>query len=209
MPFGLCHALGTFQHTMDVNISTTRWKFAHVYSDDILIFSRSPQAHIGHVHNKLKLLYSAGETFKLKKSQFLTEKINYLGHIIRFRGLEIASYTKNAINGLQPPANPTERHSFPRLCNAFKRFVQNFARMAAPLNAKLRKDRPKVFGPVYDEELKSMILLKDALISPPVLELLNSIGLIILDTEVCNIQGECVLLHTTTQQNPLDIRHDH
>lgn len=52
-----------------------------------------------------------------------------------------------------------------------------------------------------------MNLLKNALIFPPVLPLLNTIGHISLDTEACDVQVCCVALqqHSAVPQNQLGI----
>lgn len=196
MSLGLRNALGTFQHKMDVILSTVRCQFALVYLGDVVIFSRSSKDHIGHHCNVLILLCNACATLKLKSRWFLAQKINYLEHVIRSWRLGIASHAKNAINGLQHPANPTKLCSFLGLCNVFRPFVSNLAHMAAHLKAKLRKDQPETFRSLKAEEIKSMKLLKDALVSSLVLELQNSSVHIPLDTEACDVQVGCVLLQT-------------
>lgn len=179
---------------------TLRWQYALSYLDDIVIFSRTPQEHIGHVRKVLTLLHDAGVTLQLKKCKFFTETINYLGHVIRPRRLDISSHTTDAIRGLKALTSLTELRSFLGLCNVFRRFVPNFARLAAPLHQRLKKDQPATFGSLNEEELNSMNSLKNALISPPVLALPNNSGHLTLDTDACNVQVGCVLL----QQQPDD-----
>lgn len=159
-----------------------------------MIFYRSPQEHIGHVRKAVTLLQNAGVTLKQKKCWIFTETIDYLGYVIRPRHPEIASHTTSAISGLQAPTNLTEFRSFLGLCDAFRQFIPNFARIAAPLNAKRRRDQPKRFGPLNDEKLKPMNLLKDALISLHILNLPNSTGHMTLDSDACHFQVGCVLL---------------
>lgn len=57
------------------------------------------------------------------------------------------------------------------LWNVFRRFVPKFARIAAPLNEKLRKDQLGQFGALSDNEKEAMTELQNRLISPPVLTL--------------------------------------
>lgn len=98
------------------------------------------------------------------------------------------------INGLKATTNPIELHPFLGLCNIFRQFVPNLTRMTAPLKTKIQKDQPEIFGSLNEEELKSMKLLKDAFISPPVLALSISTGHINLDTKACDVQVGCMLL---------------
>lgn len=80
-----------------------------------------------------------------------------------------------------------------------RQFTPNFAKLAAPLNKKLRKDQPTTYGARNVENIHSMIAFKKALMSQPVLALKNPTGHTILDTDACTFQVGCVLLQQ--QQN--------
>lgn len=70
-------------------------------------------------------------------------------------------------------------HGTPLLAKTMQRVLViclNVTCMAAPLNAKLQKDQPKTRWPLNNEELKSMKLLIDALISLRFLAVLNFSG---------------------------------
>ena len=194
MPFGLRNAPGTFQRAIDVILAQVRWQYSLVYLDDIVVFSKTGEEHIDHVRSVLSLLADAGVTLKLKKCFFFTDKIDYLGHVIRPGKLQIAEHTTDAIRQLQAPTNLTELRSFLGLCNVFRRFVPNFARIAAPLNRKLRKGEPTVFGPLNEEEMGALEELKKRLIEPPILTLPRRDGRYTVDTDACDKQVGCVLL---------------
>lgn len=82
--------------------------------------------------------------------------IENLGHFIQPRPLEIATPTTDAIKGLKQPTIITELRYFLGLYNFFRRFVPYFAHIAVPLIQKLKKDLPKLFGPLSMDELKAM-----------------------------------------------------
>lgn len=58
--------------------------------------------------------------------------------------------------------------SFLRMCNVYRRFVPNVAKIAAPLNRKTSKEHPFELGVLSDSEYKAFIELKNSLVSPPI-----------------------------------------
>ena len=56
MPFGLTNAPATFQRLVDLCLQPILWKFALAYLNDIIIFSRTFEEHIGHLQQLFDLL---------------------------------------------------------------------------------------------------------------------------------------------------------
>lgn len=112
MPFGLKNAPGTFQRVIDVILSQVKWQYALVYLDDVIIFSKSVDEHFSHVSTGLQLFKSAGVSLKLKKCSLFTNKVDYLGHVIRPGKLQVAERTTEAIQGLKEPSTVTGMKSF-------------------------------------------------------------------------------------------------
>lgn len=61
---------------------------------------------------------------------------------------------------LKEPPNVTDRYAFLGLCKVNRQFVSSFARVAAPLGAKQRKDQPTTSGSLSEDKLKSINLLE-------------------------------------------------
>jgi Reverse transcriptase (RNA-dependent DNA polymerase) len=70
MPFGLRIAPATFQHTVDIVLSGLIWKSCLVYLDDIVIYSKTMDAQVGHLDEVLTLLGTAGLSLKFAKCFF-------------------------------------------------------------------------------------------------------------------------------------------
>lgn len=85
MPFGLCNATGTFQQTMDVNLSSVELlQTALVYLDYITIFSRTTDEQIECGSTDLLLLHGVGVSLNLRKGKIFTEHFDYyLGCVFR------------------------------------------------------------------------------------------------------------------------------
>ena len=79
MPFGLTTAPSSFQRGLDMILTNFKWRTCLIYLDDIIIFSNSVEEHIDHVDDVLTCLEKAGVSLNVRKCNFFTEKVEYLG----------------------------------------------------------------------------------------------------------------------------------
>jgi len=64
-------------------------KFAVVFIDDILVYSKSKEDHTEHLRVVLKTLANHRLYVKLKKCDFWMEKVHFLGHVISVEGISV------------------------------------------------------------------------------------------------------------------------
>lgn len=81
MPFGLHNAPATFQRLMNRVLQGCQ-SFAQAYIDDIVVYSRTWEGHLQHLHKVFSCLLQAGLRLKLPKCQFGLNKVPYLGDVI-------------------------------------------------------------------------------------------------------------------------------
>jgi transposase InsO family protein len=201
MPFGLMNAPATFQRVVDMTLSGLNWKICLVYLDDIIVFSPSYEEHIRDLDIVLGRLYGAGLSLKLKKCFFFKETVNYLGHVIQPGKLAVATKNTEALKHAKAPTTLTELRSFLGLCNVYRRFVPSFARIAAPLNALLRKGESRSEFAFTELQHEAFDSLREKLLHPPILALPRAAGQFVLDTDASQEQIGCCLF----QQNPVDV----
>ena len=203
MPFGLRNAPATFQRTVDIVLSGLTWKSCLVYLDDIIIYSKTMNAHVGHLDEVLTLLGTAGLSLKLAKCFFFKDTVDYLGHVIRPGKLAVAVKNTDSLRSALPPTTQTELRSFLGLCNVYRRFVPGFAKIAEPLNHLLKKGEGPKLGPLTKEQLLAFEALREKLLQPPILALPRREGRYVLDTDASDGQIGCCL----SQEHPDGLRH--
>ena len=85
VPFRLAQAPAYFQELMTGILKD--FPFAIAYLDNIIIFSKTPQEHLSHIHMVFKKLKSANLSMKKSKCRFFSKEIQYLGHILSATGI--------------------------------------------------------------------------------------------------------------------------
>lgn len=110
-----------------------------MYIDDITILSRSQEEQLLNTAETLKQLMDASMTMVLKKCHFFCKFIDHPGHVIVIRKLQVARKTTEDFSALWLPTTVSQMRSFFSLWNGYRSFLLGFAKIAAPLNLRLRK----------------------------------------------------------------------
>jgi len=177
LPFGLTNAPATFSRKMQelfCQYMVGPDAFVLVYIDDILIHSESAAEHLQHVRKVLQVLKDANLVVKLKKCSFNRTKVEYLGHIVGAGTVSADPKKVSAVAQFPQPSTVTELRSFLGLANYFRKFVQGYAAMAAPLHALTAGNLPKQTQLQWTKaSSKAFQQVKDALCNAPVLQIFD------------------------------------
>lgn len=139
MPMGLRNAPATFQALMNSIFRDCIDDFIVVYMDDILIFSESRDDHLKHLRIVLSRLRDHQLYVGRQKYELMTEETEFLGLIVGREGVRIGDDRKQLVKDWPIPKTTTELRSFLGLVQFFRRFIQDFSRIAAPLTNLTRK----------------------------------------------------------------------
>ena len=167
MPFGLTNAPSTFQGLMNDVFRPLLRRYVLVFFDDILIYSRTREEHLSHLRTVLETLASHGLRVKMNKCTWAQPRVSYLGHCISAAGVEADPDKIEAMQAWPKPANPKALRGFLGLTGYYRRFIQGYGQIAAPLTAMLKKNNFQW----TDKAESAFAELKKAMISPPVLAL--------------------------------------
>ena len=64
------------------------YRYALIYIDDLIIFSKSVDEHLVHLEEVFKRLREANIKLNPKKCNFVKQKVEYLSHVITPKGVE-------------------------------------------------------------------------------------------------------------------------
>ena len=138
-PFGLSNAPSTFQATMNDIFRARLRRHVLVFFDDILVYSRSTEEHYLHLRQVFETLSQHPFLAKASKCTFAVPSIAYLGDIISAHGVEADPDKLQAIQAWPTPHNLPTLRGFLGLTGYYRRFVQHYARLAAPLTDLLKR----------------------------------------------------------------------
>ncbi len=164
LPFGLSAAPICFQRAMSSILHGL--SFVIVYIDDLIIFSDSVESHLDHLSQVFDRLKQAKFTLKPVKCEFFKTEVTYLGHVLTLDGIKPKPENTDRIKAMQPPTNVKQLRRFLGMANFYRKFVVNYSQIISPLTKLLRHDSEWHFS---DACRKAFQILKDKLVSPPLL----------------------------------------
>ncbi|KAF5807867.1 putative nucleotidyltransferase, Ribonuclease H [Helianthus annuus] len=168
MPFGLTNAPAVFMDLMNRVCKPYLDKFVIVFIDDILIYSRAKEEHEQHLRTILELLKKEKLYAKFSKCEFWIREVQFLGHVVNEKGIHVDPSKIEAIKNWEAPKTPTEVRQFLGLAGYYRRFIENFSKIAQPLTALTQKDKKYDWGVKQEEAFQ---LLKSKLCDAPILSL--------------------------------------
>ncbi|GKA39810.1 putative reverse transcriptase domain-containing protein [Tanacetum coccineum] len=153
MPFGLTNAPAVFMDLMNRVCRPYLDKFVIVFIDDILIYSKTREEHEFHLGLVLELLKKEKLYAKFSKCEFWLREVQFLGHVINGGGIHVDPSKIETVKNWVAPRTPSEVRSFLGLARYYRRFIENFSKIAKSLTILTQKSLPdgsKDFGVYCD-----------------------------------------------------------
>ena len=110
------------------------------FIDDILVATDTEKGHDELAREVLKKLEENNLFVKLKKCKWKVREVEFLEVVIGPKGVEIQKEKVEGVLNWLAPRNVKEVQKFLGLANYYRRFIKDFARIAAPLHALVRKE---------------------------------------------------------------------
>ena len=142
MYFGLTNSPATFQMIMN-NLFRDLINQGDMvtFINDILVATDTEEGHNELVEEILKRLEENNLFVKPKKYKWKVREVEFLGVVIGPRGVEMQKEKVEGVLNWPALRNVKEVQKFLDLANYYKRFIKDFARLAAPLHVLVRKEQ--------------------------------------------------------------------
>ncbi|KAA0040689.1 pol protein [Cucumis melo var. makuwa] len=191
MSFGLTNAPAVFMDLMNRVFREFLDTFVIVFIDDILIYSKTEAEHEEHLRMVLQTLRDNKLYAKFSKCEFWLKQVSFLGHVVSKAGVSVDPVKIEAVTGWTRPSTVSEVRSFLGLAGYYRRFVENFSRIATPLTQLTRKGAPFVWSKACEDSFQN---LKQKLVTAPVLIVPDGSGSFVIYSDASKKGLGCVLM---------------
>ncbi|KAL0540369.1 hypothetical protein IC582_024606 [Cucumis melo] len=191
MSFGLTNAPAVFMDLMNRVFREFLDTFVIVFIDDILIYSKTEAEHEEHLRMVLQTLRDNKLYAKFSKCEFWLKQVSFLGHVVSKAGVSVDPAKIEAVTGWTRPSTVSEVRSFLGLAGYYRRFVENFSRIATPLTQLTRKGAPFVWSKACEDSFQT---LKQKLVTAPVLTVPDGSGSFVIYSDASKKGLGCVLM---------------
>ncbi|GJW66072.1 reverse transcriptase domain-containing protein [Tanacetum coccineum] len=146
MPFGLCNAPGTFQRCMMAIFHDMIKKTMEVFMDDLSVFGDSFDSCLSNLEKMLKRCEDTNLVLNWEKCHFMCREGIVLGHKISKSGIEVDRAKVDVIDKLPHPTTIKGVRSFLGHAGFYRRFIQDFPKIARPMTHLIEKETPFEFS---------------------------------------------------------------
>jgi hypothetical protein len=131
--FGLTNAPAYFMNLMNKVFMEELDRFVVVFIDDILIYSETAEEHEEHLRIVLDRLRQQKLYAKFIKCEFWMEKVMFLGHVLSAEGIAVDLSKVESVTKWEQALNMTNVRSFLGMAGYYRRFIENFSKIAKPM----------------------------------------------------------------------------
>uniref|UniRef100_A0A914E2D9 RNA-directed DNA polymerase n=1 Tax=Acrobeloides nanus TaxID=290746 RepID=A0A914E2D9_9BILA len=189
MPFGLKAAPQAFVNMMQI-VKKDLPAACLIYLDDCVICGDSEEAHLNDISYFLQVLKKYNLKLRMDKCQWGKTELRFLGYLISKNQIRPDPKNIEAVSKLGIPKTQKELLSFHGAMSYFRHFIENFAKIAAPLNDLMKKDAFDSWSEIHSKACET---LKTALMAAPSLKPPDYSKPFVIDTDASKIAIGAVL----------------
>ena len=165
MPFGLSTAAQTFTRLGNMLFQLP---FVKIYIDDVIIFSKNINEHVGHLRQVFEILKSAKLTLNRKKCEFAKPQIEYLGFVISNGTIRPSPEKTSCVEKYPVPKTRKDLRSFLGLVNSYRNLIEKYADITADLYDLLKSNNRFVWRSCHQNVFDN---LKRLMVAEPIVRI--------------------------------------
>jgi len=182
MPFGLTNTPSTFQDMMNHVLSDLLNVGVLAYMDDILVYAKTEEEHDRLVKEVLRRLQENGLAVSPEKCVWKAQEVEFLGYVIGRNGIKMAKEKVEAVLEWRTPESLTEVQSFLGFANFYRRFIQDYSRIARPLTQLTKKEKKEEWS--WNPEAQAAFeKLKQRFTTAPILAHFDPAKTVVIETD--------------------------
>lgn len=139
-PMGLKTSPSAFTRLMTIAMTGLNYQSCLIYLDDCIVVGSNLETHNKNLIKVLDRFRQVNLKLNPLKCEFLRKEIIYLGHKITSNGIFPDPSKIDVLQNYPVPKCVDEIKRFVAFANYYRRFIQNFADIAHPLNALCKKN---------------------------------------------------------------------
>ncbi|KAL0556362.1 hypothetical protein IC582_004875 [Cucumis melo] len=176
----------------DIPKTAFRSRYGH-YEFIVMSFglTNAPAVFMDLMNRVLETLRANKLYAKFSKCEFWLRKVTFLGHVVSSEGVSVDPAKIEAVTNWPRPSTVSEIRSFLGLAGYYRRFVEDFSRIANPLTQLTRKGTPFVWSPACESSFRE---LKQKLVTAPVLTVPDGSGSFVIYSDASKKGLGCVLM---------------
>ncbi|EFO88402.1 hypothetical protein CRE_11390, partial [Caenorhabditis remanei] len=144
---------------MEAVVGDLLGKSDFVYVDDLLIASENMEQHVHHIKEILSRLEKSGMKLRASKCHIAQKEVEYLGHRITPEGVKTEETKVNKMKNFARPENAEQMRSFLGLTSYYRKFMLNYAQVAADLTPLTSVKTAWTWQPEHEKAFQELIRL--------------------------------------------------
>lgn len=171
MPFGLINSAATLCRLVDLVIGCDLEPWVFKYLDDFIVATDTLERHLWVLTEIARRLRAAGLTISAEKSRFCMKELRYVGYLLTEDGIKPDPEKISAVMDFPAPTSVKETRRFLGMSGWYRRFIQDFSSISAPISELLKAKTKKDFcwsaeAQIAFDELKKRLTSAPVLANP-------------------------------------------
>ena len=192
LPFGLSCSPAIFSRKMnEILAPLLKENWVKNYLDDLIVYAADYSTLLDRLHRLFSHLKSVGVKLNLSKCEIGQRQIKFLGHIVSKEGYRPDPSNVEAVRQMKPPTSVKETRRFIGMCSFYRRHIDKFSKILAPLTTLTQKDHKFSWTLECQEAFET---LKSKLSEAPILSKADHTKEFILETDASATHVGAVLM---------------